>query len=86
VTHTEIKYVTLQDIVQDKNPKSARVQQQAFLNFFGHLYTTPAVSTDNMKHLLGTQAMEGWKAAERKCVQRNFSVFKRAHEQEEEEQ
>jgi hypothetical protein len=83
VTHTEIKYVTLQDIVQDKNPKSARVQQQAFLNFLGHLFMTPPVSTNNMKHLPGTQAMEGRKAAEHKRVKRNFSVFKRSQEQEE---
>ena len=49
-----------------------------------HLYTTPPVSAENIKHILGPQVMEGWTPSERKRVDRNFKVFKRAQVQEEE--
>jgi hypothetical protein len=83
VTRTDVKYITLRDIVQDTNAKSARIQQRALLDFMVHLYTTPPVSTENIQHLLGPQVMEGWSAKERKRVERNFAVFKQAQEQEE---
>lgn len=82
VTRTDVKYITLQDIVQDTNAKSARVQR-ALLEFMVHLYTTPPVSTENMQHLLGPHVTAGWSATERKRVERNFAVFKQAQEQEE---
>jgi hypothetical protein len=78
VTRTDVKYITLPDIVQDTSAK-----QQALLNFLVHLYTTPPVSADNIKHLLGNQVMKGWSANERKRVQRNFAVFKHAQGHEE---
>jgi hypothetical protein len=83
VTRMDVQYITLHDIVQDTNAKSARVQQRALLDFMVHLYTTPPVSTVNMQHLLGTQVMEGWSAKERQRVERNFAVVKQAQEQEE---
>jgi len=64
VTRTDVRYITLRDIVQDTNAKSARVQQRALLDFMVHLYTTPPVSTENIQHLLGPQVMEGWSAEE----------------------
>ena len=33
VTRTDVKYMTLRDIVQDTIAKSARVQQRALLDF-----------------------------------------------------
>jgi hypothetical protein len=83
VTRTDVKYMTLRDIVQDTIAKSARVQQQALLGFLVNLYTTPPVSADNIKHLLGNQVMEGWSAKERKREERNFAMFKHAQEHEE---
>jgi hypothetical protein len=49
VTRTDVKYMTLRDIVQDTNAKYnvARVQQRALLDFMEHLYTTPPVSTEH---------------------------------------
>ncbi len=84
VTVLEVKYVTLRDIVLEANADIARMQQQAFVDFLTHLYTTPPVSAENIKHMLGPQVMEGWTPSERKRVDRNFKVFKRAQVQEEE--
>ena len=84
VTASEVKYVTLRDIVLEANADIARMQQQAFVDFLTHLYTTPPVSAENIKHMLGPQVMEGWTPSERKRVDRNFKVFKRAQVQEEE--
>jgi hypothetical protein len=84
VTASEVKYVTLCDIVLEANADIARMQQQAFVDFLTHLYTTPPVSAENIKHMLGPQVMEGWTPSERKRVDRNFKVFKRAQVQEEE--
>ena len=84
VTASEAKYVTLRDIVIEANADIARMQQQAFVDFLTHLYTTPPVSAENIKHMLGPQVMEGWTPSERKRVDRNFKVFKRAQVQEEE--
>ena len=53
-------------------------------NFFGHLYTAPPSSADNMKNLLGDEEMAGWKVAERKHMERSFGVLTRAQEPEEE--
>jgi hypothetical protein len=83
VTRTDVKYITLRDIVQDTNANSARIQQRALLDSMVHLYTTPPISTENIQHLLGPQVMEGWSAKERKRVERNFAVFKQAQEHEE---
>ena len=84
VTASAVKYVTLRDIVLEANADIARMQQQAFVDFLTHLYTTPPVSAENIKHMLGPQVMEGWTPSERKRVDRNFKVFKRAQVQEEE--
>ena len=77
------KYVSLDEIVRDPNPPSARLHQRALYDFLGQLYTAPPVSASNMKHLLGKEAMDGWRAQEKERVQRNFDVFKRAQDQEE---
>ena len=77
VTASEVKYVTLRDIVLEANADIARMQQQAFVDFLTHLYTTPPVSAENMKHLLGKQVMDGWTTSERKRVEKNFKVVKR---------
>ena len=84
VTASEVKYVTLREIVLDNSADTARMQQQAFVDFVTHLYTTPPVSADNMKHLLGPNVMHGWTSSERKRMERNFKVFKKAQVQEEE--
>jgi len=84
VTASEVKYVTLRDIVLEADADIARMQQQAFVDFLTLLYTTPPVSAENIKHMLGPQVMEGWSSSERKRVDRNFKVFKRAQVQEEE--
>ena len=84
VTASDVKYVTLREIVLDNTPDTARMQQQAFVDFVTHLYTTPPVSAENMKHLLGPNVMDGWTSSERKRMQRNFKVFKQAQVQEEE--
>jgi hypothetical protein len=83
VTASEVKYVTLREIVLDNNADTARMQQQAFVDFVTHLYTTPPVSAENMKHLLGPNVMDGWTSSERKRMERNFKVFKQAQVQEE---
>ena len=44
------------------------------------LYTTPPISVNNMHHLLGPEAMDGWTSAERKGVERNFTVYKAAQD------
>jgi uncharacterized protein YjbK len=49
VTASEVKYVTLRDIVLEANADIARMQQQAFVDFLTHLYTTPPVSAENIK-------------------------------------
>ena len=83
VTASDVKYVTLREIVLDNTPDTARMQQQAFVDFVTHLYTTPPVSAENMKHLLGPNVMDGWTSSERKRMERNFKVFKQAQVQEE---
>ena len=84
VTASEVKYVTLRDIVLEDSADTARMQQQAFVDFLVHLYTTPPVSAENMQHLLGPNVMDGWTSSERKRVESNFKVFKNAQVQEEE--
>jgi hypothetical protein len=84
VTASDVKYVTLREIVLDNTPDTARMQQQAFVDFVTHLYTTPPVSAENMKHLLGPNVMDGWTSSERKRMECNFKVFKQAQVQEEE--
>jgi hypothetical protein len=54
------------------------------VDFVTHLYTTPPVSAENMKHLLWPNVMDGWTSSERKRMERNFKVFKQAQVQEEE--
>ena len=44
------------------------------------LYTTRPISANNMHHLLGPEAMDGWTSAERKGVERNFTVYKAAQD------
>jgi hypothetical protein len=83
VTASEVKYVTLRDIVLQNDADAARMHQQALVDFMTHLYTSPPVSVDNMQHLLGTNIMAGWTSAERDRVEKNFKVFKQAQEKEE---
>ena len=83
VTASEVKYVTLRDIVLQNDADAARMHQQALVDFMTHLYTSPPVSVDNMQHLLGTNIMAGWTSAERDRVEKNFKVFKHAQEKEE---
>jgi pyruvate formate-lyase activating enzyme-like uncharacterized protein len=68
--------------VLDNTADTARMQQQAFVDFVTHLYTTPTVSAENMKHLPGSNVMDGWTSSERKRLERNFKVFKQAQVQE----
>jgi len=60
------------------------VQQQALYNFLRQLYTTQLISATNMQHLLGPEATDGWTSAERKQLERNFTVYKAAQDAEEE--
>lgn len=83
VTASEVKYVTLRDIVLQNDADAARMHQQALVDFMTHLYTSPPVSVENMQHLLGTNIMAGWTSAERDRVEKNFKVFKQAQEKEE---
>ena len=82
VLRTEVKYVSLRQIVTDTNTDSARMHQQALMDFMVHLYTSPPVSADNLKYLLGPQVMDAWSTAELARVQRNFEVFGKSQEQE----
>jgi len=83
VTASEVKYVTLRDIVLQNDADAARMHQQALVDFMTHLYTSPPVSVENMQHLLGTNIMAGWTSAERDRVEQNFKVFKQDQEKEE---
>lgn len=80
---TDTKYISVQQIVQEPDINKARVQQQALLDFFVLLYTSPPTSAENMQHLLGPTIMDGWDAAARKKVDDNFKVFLKAQNAEE---
>jgi hypothetical protein len=80
VTSSEVKYVTLCDIVLQDNADAARMHHQALVDFMTHLYTSPPLSVPNMQHLLGNNIMAGWSATERDRVEKNFKVFKLAQE------
>jgi hypothetical protein len=74
VIRTEIKYISLDEIIHNDDLCSARVQKQALYNFLGQLYTTQPISVTNMQHLLGPEATDGWTSGERKLLERNFTV------------
>jgi hypothetical protein len=83
VTLSEVKYVTLRDIVLQNDADSALMHQQALVDFMTHLYTSPPVSVHTMQHLLGTNIMAGWRGTDRDRVEKNFKVFMLTQEQEE---
>jgi hypothetical protein len=84
VTASEVKYVTLRDLVLENDSDAARMYRQVLVDFMTHLYTTPPVSAQNMQHLLGSNVMEEWTSTDRDRVEKNFKVFKQAQVQEEE--
>ena len=83
VTLSEVKYVTLRDIVLQNDADAARMHQQALVDFMTHLYTSPPVSVENMQHLLGTNILAGWRGTDCDRVEKNFKVFMLTQEQEE---
>jgi len=89
VTRTDVKYITLRDIVQDTNAKSARVQQRALLDFMVHLYTTLTNSAYlHREHSASAGALEapGDRGLECQRTQARGTQFRRVQAGEEQEE